>query len=430
MELAPELSRLAKMLIDAEGITGAQAEARLRAMTLEIVVGLGADSSAAQNAILTAIAVGQRTFVGGVRVILAKDAKLISSLPIGAASLREAISMVGATVFEGAPSARIAIGRVGRGMNVGAHAWWADWKAGSSSQPRACGGGENPLAGIVAGASSVGRAFAKICGNEYPPESEFDLWPKVDGREPPAFGSVYFPGALWLLGLGNLGQAIMWSLSALPYQRPSELNLVLQDRDQVTAENWGTSVLVRPGDYGDYKTAAGEQWGKARGFDVRRVDRWLDERQHVQDGDPRMAICGFDNIDARKKIDGCGFDVVIDAGLGRKHSDYDVFKVTIFDRERLISDHFRDAEATELEPPHDYERLLGLDACGAAVFHGIAVAAPFVSAIAGATVVTRAIAISSGAAVPRNQVRRLSWEEPRTAAAIEVSSRSLLRVRQ
>lgn len=143
-----------------------------------------------------------------------------------------------------------------------------------------------------------------------------------------------------------------------------------------------------------------------------------------------MAICGFDNVEARKKIDGCGFDVVIDAGLGRKHTDYDLFKVTIFDRERLISDHFRDAEAPEVEPPHDYERLLGVDACGAAVFHGIAVAAPFVSAIAGATVVSRAIAISSGAAVPRNQVRRLSWEEPRSAAAIEVSSRSLLRVLQ
>lgn len=43
--MTPELSRIAKMLIDAEGISDVEADARLRAMTLEIVVGDGVHCS-------------------------------------------------------------------------------------------------------------------------------------------------------------------------------------------------------------------------------------------------------------------------------------------------------------------------------------------------------------------------------------------------
>lgn len=430
MALTPELSRLAKMLIDAEGITDDEAEARLRSLTLEIVVGRGADNAAGHNAILTAVAVGTKSFVGGVAVRLLDDAKLISTIPIGTSSLREATVFLGVTELEVGASARIAIGEVDAGIPIDAHAWWDGWKAGSSSQPVDQGANDNPLAGIAAGAAAVAHAFAKLRNAEYPGISEFNLWPLGGTEEVPAFGSVYLPGSVWLLGLGNLGQAIMWSLSALPYPNPSEVKLVLQDADRISAENWGTSVLVRSDQYGEYKTALSEAWGKRKGFDVRRVDRWLDERQRIGEGEPTLAVCGFDSTEARKHIDTCGFDVVVDAGLGRTHTDFDVFRVTIFDRNYAATAHFPDQAMAPAPSPHDYEELLGLDQCGAALFEGIGVAAPFVSSIAAATVVARAIAISSGIPVPRNEKRRLSSDASKLAPRVTATGRGIIRVSQ
>lgn len=430
MALTPEISRLAKMLIDAEGITASQAEARLRAMTLEIVVGRDAHCEAGHNALLTAVAVGTKSFVGGVSVSVVDDAMPISRIPIDASSLREAAVLLGATEFRGPASARIAIGDVDAGMACDAHAWWDDWKGGSSSQPAARGGGENPLAGIVAGAAAVAQAFAKIRRAEHPDFPVFNLWPENGVGNPPEFGSVYLPGSLWLLGLGNLGQAIMWSLASLPYPEPGKIELVLQDRDKISAENWGTSVLVRAKEYGEYKTALSEAWGKRKGFDVRRVDRWLDERQRVQTGEPTLALCGFDSVEARRHIDTCGFEVVIDAGLGRAHTDFDVFRVTVFDRAYSAAAHFPDHGMAPSPPPQDYEDLLGLDRCGAALFEGVGVAAPFVSSIAAATVVARAIAICSGEAVPRNEKRRLSGDESRIASVVRPIARGIVRVSQ
>lgn len=419
------------MLIDAEGITTAEAETRLRAMTLEIVIGPGAHNRAGHNAVLTAVAVGARTFIGGVSITLADDVELLSELPLGAKSLLEAVADLGASEARATPSVRIVIGELDGGTVAAVHAWWNGWTAGSSAEHRQCGIGDNPLAGIISGAASVAQAFAVLRGVDYPPVLAFDLWPGAAAQDVPSFGEVFFPGALWLLGLGNLGQAAMWSLAALPYPQPSDVNLVLQDRDKVSAENWGTSVLVRSGEYGSYKTAVAEEWARAKGFDVRRVDRWLDEQQHVQDGEPVLAVCGFDNIEARKKIDVCGFEAVIDAGLGRKHTDFDTYRVTIFDRDYTVARHFADTEARQVAAPQDYERLLGLDKCGAAVFEGIAVAVPFVSAIAGAIAVSRAIALCSGVGVPRNEVRRLSRDERRPAGSpITIDMPGLTRVSQ
>ena len=328
MDLTPELSRIAKMLIDAEGISGADAEARLRAMTLEVIVGENAHSIAGHNAILTAVAVGKKTFVGGVSVRIDDDVPLVSAMPVGCTSLREAVDRLGATKNVGVAAIRIIIGNVIGGASD-VHAWWDGWKGGAASGPKISGDADNPLAGIVAGAATVAYAFARLRNAHSP---------------------------------------------------------------------------------------------------VRRVDRLLAPHQRVQENEPTVALCGFDSITARKLIDGCGFELVIDAGLGRAHTDFDVFRVTVFDSEYSVAAHFPGDVPRSAPAPQDYEQLLGLDGCGAAKFEGIGIAAPFVSAIAAATTVARAIAICSGAAVPRNEKRRLFDEGSKFAAPATVNARGIMRI--
>jgi len=42
---------------------------------------------------------------------------------------------------------------------------------------------------------------------------------------------------LWLIGLGHLGQAYLRALGLLPFARPQDLSLILQDIDNYPALN-------------------------------------------------------------------------------------------------------------------------------------------------------------------------------------------------
>ncbi len=415
MALDRQIARLAKILVDSEKISFDEAQARLRALTLEIVVGPEATSRASHAAILTAVSVARRTFVGGVRVTGAVDGRLNSALPLRAESLAEAVDLVGASEFDCAASRRILVGMTGMptaGWSVSP--WWNGWRAGTTTSGKVrWDAGDNPLPGIAAGALAVGVAFEAERNRLVEFQGEIDLWPVGADRKAPDFEDVFLPRALWLVGLGNLGQAFLWSLSALPFVDPSNVSLVLQDRDSVTEENWATSVLVTDETYGSLKTKVAECWASAKGFDSRRIDRHLYAVDRLEDADPRLALSGVDKIEARKLMVEVGFDCIVDAGLGRSASDFDRYRVTVFDRTRPIDKHFaglEDAPVGQDPPKGDaYRRLEAeIGPCGAAEIGGASVAAPYVSAVAAAIAISRVIAVTSGCECPINEVGRLS----------------------
>ena len=294
MGVRHEISQISKLLFETKQISLEAAQQWLRSLTLEIVVGTDASSPAAHAAVLTAVLVGSRTFVGGVRVVGATEQPLNSSLPLKAVTLGAAAEELGATTFAAAPRRRIVIGRSDQISSEGAvSTWWNSWRAGTSSPCQAtCDEGDNPLVGIAAAALAVGAAFDAERGVSRGLYSEIDLWPTAAGENPPALCEVFLPGALWLVGLGNLGQAYLWALAALPYRDSSEVSLVLQDRDKVSVENWGTSVLVQKARYGALKTKIAETWADAKGFSVRRFDRRLRSDDRLEDGDPHIALSG------------------------------------------------------------------------------------------------------------------------------------------
>lgn len=162
---------------------------------------------------------------------------------------------------------------------------WNGWSAGIAPGHKAVpiGRGDCALAGIAAGALAVGHCFLAEQGqpNAGRAMQGLSLWnPDIGDRwldEPgPPEKDVFLPIALWLVGLGNLGQAFLWSLSWLPYVSRNDLLLFLQDDDLVGKENWGTSILVEKGCRNVLKTRICEKWAAGVGFRVRRIDRRLD----------------------------------------------------------------------------------------------------------------------------------------------------------
>ncbi|MCY4499147.1 MAG: hypothetical protein OXC14_17920 [Rhodospirillaceae bacterium] len=427
MALDRQIARLSKILVDSEKISFDEAQARLRSLTLEVVVGAGAFSPAAHAAALTAVSVGSRTFVGGVRLTGAVHGRAITHLPLRAESLAEAAHLVGTSEFEGTASRRIVIGMDDAGAGWAVSPWWTGWSAGTAkpSEARPV-KGDNPLPGIAAGAMAVGVAFEAERSQFVDFTGQVDLWPVGAGQVAPRFQETFLPGALWLVGLGNLGQAYLWALSALPFADPGSVSLVLQDRDSISEENWATSVLVKAETYGALKTKVAEDWASAKGFRVRRIDRWLTARDRVEDDDPRLALSGVDKVSTRQLMAKFGFDCIVDGGLGRTATDFDRYRVTVFDKNRSIDHHFAglaDAPARQ-EPPNDdayrcLEREVG--ACGAAEVGGASVAVPYVSAVAGAIVVARVIAITSGCECVVNEVGILSHMADRKVAELSAT---------
>jgi hypothetical protein len=416
MALNRQISRIAKLLVDSEGISFADAESRLCAMTLEIKFGPHANSPAGHAAVLTALAVGRRTFVGGVRISGDLSHSLQSPL-FGCASLGEALAEIGTSPFEGLSAATISIGgEAGLGPIA---AWWDGWQAGVRSRENANrGSSENPLAGVAAGAQAIGAAFQALRGRSAVP-ADIHLWHGSD--TPPDFADVFLPSALWLIGLGNLGQAFLWSLAALPYADGADRSLLLQDFDSVSEENWGTSILVPDDRFGDLKTKLAEAWAEARGFNIRRIDRPLCNDLRVADGEPRLALSGLDKIAPRRLLGDVGFDAIIDVGLGRTASDFDRYRVSIFDNTRKIDAHF--AGLVDAAPKADapdfpaYAQLQSeLGRCGAAEVGNASVAVPYVSAIAGAIAIARSIAISSGQPCSPGDTQRVAASKRRSVA--------------
>ena len=426
MALDRQVARLAKIFVDSENISSFdEAQARLRTLTLEVSVGPEATSTAAHAAILTATAVASRTFIGGVRVTGAIDQPLNSALPLKAESLGEAAVLAGASVFRGRPSRRIFVGtsRVPTAA-WSVSPWWSGWVAGTAKPGEARWGvGDNPLSGIAAGALAVGAAFESERGGRGDPRAEVNLWPVRAGKIAPRFSEVFLPGAIWLVGLGNLGQAFLWTLAALPYANPADVSLVLQDLDKITEENWATSVLVKRETHGTLKTKAAEHWALGKGFDVRRIDRRLLASDRLDKTDPRLALSGVDKVEARKLMAKVGFDCIVDAGLGRTSSDFDRYRVTVFDPTRPIDKHFAGQEdkpvGGAVPRGEAYQHLEAeIGCCGTAEIGEASVAVPYVSAFTATVAVSRLIAVVSGCECPKNEVGRLSLPMGRKIAPL------------
>ena len=410
-------SRVTKALTDG-GRAGSfeEAEARLNAVRVEVV--LGPDqivTAAGQAAALTAVATARKCF-GRVTLVLANDARLLAALPIGD-TVRAAAQRLGAltdTQASKLATHTICIGDVPEAPNWGVRCWWDRWLTGTRVfSDDLAGDSRHPIAGIFAGAVAVRQIFACVLAERdiRPRDTTISLWTPWEPAKMDEIGPERFdiPDKLWLLGLGHLGQAFVWTLCFLHAE--GQRLVVLQDDQTIGEENEATSLLVLPGDeeLGEKKVRIADAWLRQAGWDTSLI-----ERRHVGDialfeDDPPVLLAGLDRLKPRLVLARHGFPYMIDAGIGHGPGDFEGIQIrTIVNGEPpegLWSEPAKAAETEDgtkglLDRPAYRELEQHVGECGKVSFAEASVAVPFVGAATGAIVVGQAIRLASLESAP------------------------------
>lgn len=400
------LHRTAKIFMDSGRVeTHDEAMALLANFGLTISVGSEiACSVHHQVALLTLVNVARRTLLGGVEVQGLPDCESLTPLA-PSQRLVDAVRELGGAVT---PHVRAdwPIALIGNAeyRRCPAPIWrvtWQGWRGGvvpAAWETRLDETDAMPLAPALAAAVCAAEVFSYHAG-DHPMTGRraagLSLWQLGHDwlvRDETENAVAYLPSRLWLIGLGNLGQAFAWLLATLPYANTSEVQLVLQDFDRIAPSNDSTSLLSFLRDVGRRKARVVAAWLDARGFDTFVEERLYGAWTRRQDDEPGVALCGVDNAQARADLEEAGFGLVIEAGLGAGPLAFRSIALHTFPASRRADQIWprRDAAAPERHedmPAYKALKERGMDDCGLALLASRTVGVPFVGLIAGCLVI-------------------------------------------
>ncbi len=412
----PQLSRISKLIIDRDQTTADAALALRRGYAVALCCGDDvAASYTLQLAALTAASIACRCFPGAVRVSyspgLAKASLLVwpwLNLTFGAA-LAEILGPSAVEVGGGPAPHALIFGDAhpaDGAIRVTFDGWIA--KVGPARVVSRLPEREYfPLAGILAASLAMSERFLSFAGISLGAARRtvgLSLWRpdlEIDDGEALGIPVEYLPGALWLLGLGHLGNAYLWSLATLPYEDPKGVEFALFDFDTVEKDNVETGLLLSIDDLRSFKAHACDAWLRRRKFRTRLVERRFDATFRVQDQEPKLALCGFDSNPSRRDLLHAQFRRVIDSGLGGMASNFDTISVHTLPNPRAPDDLWPDLseeERAKLAAYHErmarenpgYRQLDG-DDCGRRDLADKSIAVPFVGASAASLVIAEAV---------------------------------------
>jgi hypothetical protein len=416
------LSRISKLLVDLDQASAEAALALRQGYTVTLCCGDDVASSyTLQLAVLTAARIACRCFPGAVRMIaspaLAKAPLLLwpwLNLTFGDAVAEilgpEARNDNGkaqtshALIFGNAAAAKGA-------LRVTFDGWIA--KVGPALDVLRLPEREYfPVAGIMAASLALSELFLSFAGLSIEATRRavgISLWrPDLDIGDAEALGIPveYLPREFWVLGLGHLGNAYVWSLATLPYEDPKAVEFALLDFDKVEKDNVETGIVLTMDFLRRFKTRACDAWLGGRGFGTRLVERRFDGTFRLQDGEPVLALCGFDSNPSRRDLPAAQFRRVIDSGLGGMADNFDAISFHTLPNPRTPNELWPDLSAEEEAKVATYhERMasknpgyvqLGGDDCGRRDLAGKSVAVPFVGTSAASLVVAEAVRLLHG----------------------------------
>ena len=426
---ADGLSRVVKMALDTGEVGTLEAGyALFRSYRLGVLVGPeAADSAAHQAAVLTIVNTARRAMLGGVVVAGILDAPLRVQLP-PYDTLAAAVAGLGGRVESAIPTdvPVLTVGSVGgvpETSPIALAVTFDGWRGGVipvSDNRRLREAATISPAAVLAAALGVSEVFQHLRGYAVAGHRPvgLSLWAPDElnwESAPDGPTGVVLPSRLWLIGLGHLGQAYLWTLGLLPYRAPGEVEFVLQDFDRLTLSNDSTSLLTRKDLVGERKTRAMAAWAEARGFNTRLVERVYPGGIRVADNEPQLALGGVDNPQARAAYEDAGFRCVIEAGLGAGPSEYLAMRLHSFPASTTARSKWggqttgTDTAAHRL-PAYDRLAEGGADECGLVRMASRTVGAPFVGAAAAALVVAEVLRLLNGG--PLLEVLDMTLRDP------------------
>jgi hypothetical protein len=392
-----------------DGLSPEEADARVTGYIIQIDVGTSTLTSRTRQAmLLTAVNCAKRAAPGGVKVRLAADDACL--VPWGRGEpLSSLIEVYGGTLVDTLSDDKptIVIGNsITPAGSVVMYATWNGWAGGTVDNPddRLAETIEMEIAGVLAGAIGVSESLQHLRGYVYAGRrpAGASLWrPDLDWRAPKAVGPrlQLLPRALWLAGLGHLGQAYAWTLGMLPHGEPSQVTVMLQDYERVVEANESTGLLTTSADRRRHKTRVVASKLEELGFDTFVTERRFDEstKPNVTFGEPTTLLAGFDDLRPRRQLENEGFAHIVDAGLGTGNVHYLDMLLHTFPGSTYAADAFPDRVRRRAELPENFEDEVrrrveeGEDPddarCGVVRLHGSAAAAAFVGATTSAFVI-------------------------------------------
>ena len=412
----------------------------LAGYVLQIDVGVGVrDSETRQAMLVTAVNAACRAFLGGVRVRLHEN-KPMRVAWAGEMDMAATVRAYGGEIVEslGSEHPTLVIGNVDEAPigNIVLYLTWEGWSGGVVEEAggRLAESLEFPLSGMLAAALGVSEAFQNLRGIAVAGRRStgLSLWqPGCDWRDEPAHGQpcLYLPKRLWLMGLGHLGQAYAWALGLLPYGEQSAVELVLQDYDSIVNANRSTGMLSDDSSVGLKKTRVVSARLESLGFNTVIIERLFDTSTYRSVDEPGVALVGFDDPSPRRLLEGAGFYVIVDAGLGGGIRDYLDILVHSFPSGIKASTAWPartvPAASSVVEQPayrelHEHlgrttELTDGEIRCGIIEVAGISVGAAFVGCVAATFVLSEVLRALAGG--PRFEVVNVSLRSPNRAQA-------------
>lgn len=412
----PELSRISKLHLDRDQVSIEAALARRQAYAVTLCCGEDVASSyTLQLAVLTAASLASRCFPGAVRVALSPTlakARLLlwPSLALGFGEALAELLGPGFEIDPAAPAPHALVFGNAQVPNGALRVTFDGWiaKVGPARDvPRLPEREYFSVAGILAASLALSElflSFAEISIEAARRTVGMSLWrPELDIGDSDALGIPveYLPRDLWVLGLGHLGNAYLWSLATLPYADPKAIEFSLFDFDKVEKDNIETGILFTLDWLRHFKTRACSQWLMRRGFRSKLVERRFDGTFRLQEREPVLALCGFDSNPARRELGAAQFRRVIESGLGGTANNFDTISFHTLPNPRPPGELWPDLSAEEdAKRAAHQERVarenpgyvrLGGDDCGRRRLADKSVAVPFVGTTAASLVVAETV---------------------------------------
>ncbi|NKJ37361.1 ThiF family adenylyltransferase [Rhizobium sp. SG570] len=437
-QISPDnLHRGVKMALDTGEVASvADGYALFSRYRVNIIAGPEVEASRAhQVALLTMVNTGRRSLLGGVHVAGALDVPLLVALPGVGDTLSQAVASLGGTWVDKPhdDSPTIILGSATLPTTVTVPCFVATfdgWRGGVGPVgecERLSERADSTLGAILAGAIAMSEIFQNLRGYVLAGHRTvgMSLWDPgaLDwhgGDDAPAIQAA--PSRLWLIGLGHLGQAYLWTMALLDFEQPEAVEITLQDFDRLTEANDSTSLLTTLDRVGEKKTRVMAEWLEGRGFQTRIVERKFDGDLHLTDDDPQVALCGVDNLEARAALDEAGLKLVVEAGLGAGPDEYVAARIHCFPASVTSRSKWGGLDRDRAKGEgRAYDTLLesgAIDACGLVQLATRTVGAPFVGLVAACLVVGELLRRLHGG--PELEVIDLSLRAPNQRMVVQL----------